>query len=80
MGGTSWHCAFMRALCRTHAVHGVSARKAGSAERLAVTTAFRNPGAPSHGRWINDAWARRPATGLECAALGPAGLKDHTWR
>ena len=34
----------------THAVHGVSARKDGSDTRWAVATAYRNPGAPSHGR------------------------------
>ena len=65
----------------THAVHGVSARKPDSSTRYAVTTAYRNPGAPSHGRWINDAWALKPVPGLlGPPELGAAGLKDHTWR
>lgn len=64
----------------THAVHGVSARKSESDTRYAVTTAYRNPGAPSHGRWINDAWACKPVAGLlGPPELGAAGLKNHTW-
>lgn len=64
----------------THAVHGVSARKPDSEARWAITTAYRNPGAPSHGRWINDAWALKPVAGLiGPPELGAAGLKNHTW-
>ena len=53
---------------------GVNPRKETSETRWAVTTAYRNPGAPSHGRWINDSWALHDGPAL------PLELKDHTWR
>ena len=50
-----------------------------SITRYAVTTAYRNPGAPSHGRWISDRWARQEsnalATKLKELVLGLLGLR-----
>ena len=41
--------------------------------------AYRNPGAPSAARWINDDWAEKDVPGLMAPELGAQGLKDHTY-
>jgi hypothetical protein len=50
-----------------------------SPTRWCVVSAYRNPGAPSHSRWINPEWEVKPVPGLIEPSLGPAGLKDHTY-
>ena len=56
----------------THALHGVNGRSAISPTRWCVVTAYRNPGAPSHSRWINPEWAVKDVPGLVDSRLGPA--------
>ena len=63
----------------THAAHGVNARSALSPTRWCVVNAYRNPGAPSAARWINDDWAEKDVPGLMAPELGAQGLKDHTY-
>lgn len=63
----------------THALHGVNGRAALAPTRWCVVTAYRNPGAPSHARWIDEEWEMKDVPGLIETSLGPRGLKDHTW-
>ena len=63
----------------THAAHGVSPRSPLSPTRWCVVSAYRNPGAPSVSRWINEDWAVKDVPGLMEPSLGPMGLKDHTY-
>jgi len=49
----------------THAAHAVSRRRAGSDTRWTVVYAYRNPGAPSHARWIQDDFEQSPPAGAE---------------
>jgi len=49
----------------THALHAVSPRRAESATRWAVVYAYRNPGAPSHARWITEGFENHPPAGAE---------------
>ena len=69
----------LRQLMWTHAAHGVNARSALSPTRWCVVNAYRNPGAPSAARWINDDWAEKDVPGLMAPELGAQGLKDHTY-
>lgn len=63
----------------THAAHGVNARQPLAPTRWCVVTAYRNPGAPSHARWINPDFETKDVPGLIDRNLGPAGLKDHVY-
>lgn len=49
----------------THAAHAVSPRRAGSDTRWTVVYAYRNPGAPSHARWIREEFEKNPPPGAE---------------
>ena len=49
----------------THALHAVSPRRPDSETRWAVVYAYRNPGAPSHARWITDEFETHPPAGAE---------------
>ncbi|RYF45081.1 MAG: hypothetical protein EOO38_16640 [Cytophagaceae bacterium] len=49
----------------THALHAVAPRLAESPTRWAVVYAYRNPGAPSHARWISPSFEENPPTGAE---------------
>ena len=49
----------------THALHAVSPRRDDSAPRWAVVYAYRNPGAPSHARWVTPAFEAAPPPGAE---------------
>ena len=53
------------ALMWTHAAHGVSARKPESETRWTVVYAYRNPGRPSAGRWINPEFEAKRIPGAE---------------
>ena len=48
----------------THALHGVSARM-GEETRWTVVYAYRNPGLPSHARWLTPAFERRSLPGAD---------------
>ncbi len=49
----------------THAAHAVSPRRENSDTRWTVVYAYRNPGAPSHARWISEAFEKSPPQGAE---------------
>lgn len=49
----------------THAAHAVTPRKADSGMRSTVVYAYRNPGAPSHARWITPEFEQHPFPGTE---------------
>ena len=49
----------------THAAHAVSPRKQDSDTRWCVVYAYRNPGKPSHARWITPEFERKPIPGAE---------------
>ena len=53
------------ALMWTHAAHAVSPRRPHSDTRWTVVYAYRNPGAPSHARWITETFERKPIPGAE---------------
>ncbi|RYX81990.1 hypothetical protein EON83_21425 [bacterium] len=49
----------------THALHAVAPRRPESPTRWAVVYAFRNPGSPSHARWVTPHFESNPPTGAE---------------
>lgn len=49
----------------THAAHAVTPRRADSDTRWTVVYAYRNPGAPSHARWISEDFENHPPDGAE---------------
>lgn len=49
----------------THAAHAVSPRKQNSDTRWCVVYAYRNPGKPSHARWITPDFEQKPIPGAE---------------
>lgn len=49
----------------THAAHAVSPRKQDSDTRWCVVYAYRNPGKPSHARWITPEFEQKPIPGAE---------------
>lgn len=49
----------------THALHAVSPRRPESDTRWTVVYAYRNPGAPSHARWISPEFEQSPPSGAE---------------
>ena len=49
----------------THALHGVTARRANSETRWTVVYAYRNPGQPSKARWITEAFEKSELPGTE---------------
>lgn len=49
----------------THALHAVTARRAGSPTRWTVVYAYRNPGEPSRARWITEDFERRARPAAE---------------
>lgn len=49
----------------THAAHAVSRRLPNSNTRWTVVYAYRNPGAPSHARWITEEFENHPPQGAE---------------
>ena len=49
----------------THAAHAVSPRRANSDTRWGVVYAYRNPGRPSHARWITPEFERKRIPGAE---------------
>lgn len=49
----------------THAAHAVSPRKQDSDTRWTVVYAYRNPGKPSHARWITPEFEQKPIPGAE---------------
>ena len=49
----------------THAAHAVSPRKQNSDTRWCVVYAYRNPGKPSHARWITPEFEQKPIPGAE---------------
>lgn len=49
----------------THALHGVTPRRAGSDTRWTVVYGYRNPGQPSRSRWISEAFEQRGLPGAE---------------
>lgn len=49
----------------THAAHAVNPRLPASPTRWAVVYAYRNPGRPSHARWITEAYEKKPIPGAE---------------
>ena len=53
------------ALMWTHAAHAVSPRRPESGTRWTVVYAYRNPGRPSHARWLTEEFERKPITGAE---------------
>ncbi len=49
----------------THAAHAVNPRLPDSPTRWAVVYAYRNPGRPSHARWISETYEQKPIPGAE---------------
>jgi len=49
----------------THAAHAVSPRKQDSNTRWCVVYAYRNPGKPSHARWITPEFEQKPIPGAK---------------
>jgi hypothetical protein len=49
----------------THAAHAVRPRLPDSPTRWTVVYAYRNPGLPSHARWISDEFENAPPPGAE---------------
>lgn len=49
----------------THAAHAVSPRRAHSDTRWTVVYAYRNPGRPSHARWLTPEFERKRIPGAE---------------
>ena len=64
----------------THAAHGVNARSALSPTRWCVVNAYRNPGAPSAARWINDDWAEKDVPGLMVISKGTLTTSKKTMK
>lgn len=49
----------------THALHGVTPRRASSGTRWTVVYGYRNPGQPSRARWISEDFERSDLPGTE---------------